>query len=414
MDALTFIQRYTQTRTQKIIFCVLSLLPIWGNALSRLAKHGWWLNDYDALVCGAAHLGKGMSPYGLSPVCAGLRPAVYVYAPQIGQALAPLVNLFGLTGSRLAYLVVLLPMMAFLLWYAVVKALPQAPWQFRLMTLTAMAGSAMACGNIGLVLHGLVILTALNLVSRADASSGLPRILFVAAVALGALVKPVMLTYLIVLLYENRPVGARLRASLISATIGLAGVVTLMLTAGAFSQPWHQALISIVIQQQPGIGYFSYTSLIGLGTTSPVTLVGLAAFMAAIALGGLVLSEWGGLGRDERVVIGLGIAQLLNPRLMDYDMLALAPFMATVIMLARPLGERFFAWVSWIFAGTLVGCLVLNITEIGFIHRAPVTVFIYCGLVLTVAGLTARHHAAVIRLWLSDPKSGLKALLARG
>lgn len=405
MDALTFLERHTRKPWQKFLFGFIFLLPIWGNALSRLAKHGWWLNDFDALVCGSANLAKGLSPYGLHPVCEGLRPAVYVYAPQIGQAFAPLVNLFGLTGSRLAYLIILLPMMALLLWYALIKALPQAPWQFRLMTLAAIAGSAMACGNIGLVLHGLVILAALNIKQS--------RWPFVIAVALSALIKPVMLTYLIVLLYENRPLLARVRTILISACIGLAGFIALMLTAGPFSEDWHQSLNAVVIQQQPGIGYFSYTSLVGLSTSSPITLAGLGLFMIVIALSGLVLAEWTKVTATERIVIGLGIAQLLNPRLMDYDMLALAPFMATVVMLARPLGAKVFTWVSWVFAGTLIGCIVINIAEIELIHRAPVTVFIYCGLTIFVAARIAWPHSERIKGWLRNPAPILQDLLAQ-
>ncbi len=404
MDALTFIERHTRTPARKAVFALLCLLPIWGNALSRLVKHGWWLNDFDALVCGSAALGRGLSPYSLHPVCAGLRPAPYVYAPQIGQVLAPVVDVFGLSGSRTAYLVVLLPMMLLLLWYALIKPLPQAPWPLRLMTLAAMAGSTMACGNIGLVLHGVVILAALNIKTS--------RWPFIAAVVVSALIKPVMLTYLVVLLYEDRPLQARLRTGLIAATLGVSGFVALMVTAGRFGPAWHQALNAVVIQEQPGIGYFSYTSLLGLSTTSPVTLIGLVVFAVVIALSGLILAEWGKVTSGERVVIGLGIAQLLNPRLMDYDMLALAPFMATVVMLARPLGERAFVWISWVFAGTLMGCVVLNLAEIGYIHRAPVTVFIYCGLTISVAAMIALGHTDRIRSWLRDPRPGLKALLA--
>ena len=405
MDALTFVQRYTRTRWQKFWFGFIFLLPVWGNVLSRLAKHGWWLNDFDALVCGSANLARGLSPYGLHPVCTGLRPAVYVYAPQIGQAFAPLLNLFSLTDIRVAYLVVLLPMMGVLVWYALAKALPRAPWQFRLMTLGAIAGSAMACGNIGLVLHGLVILAALNI-----KKSTLP---FITIVVLSALIKPVMLTYLIVLLYQDGPLLARVRNLLLSACLGLSGFIVLMLTAGPFSDAWHQSLNAVVIQQQPGIGYFSYTSLIGLGTASPVTLAGLALFMTVIALSGLVLAEWGKVSAAERIVIGLGIAQLLNPRLMDYDMLALAPFMATVVMLAKPLGDKIFARVSWVFAGTLIGCIVVNIAEIEVIHRAPVTVFIYCGLTVFVAARIAWPHAERIKGWLRNPAPVLQDLLAQ-
>ena len=200
---------------------------------------------------------------------------------------------------------------------------------------------------------------------------------------------------------------------MLSACLGLSGFIALMLTAGPFSDAWHQSLNAVVIQQQPGIGYFSYTSLIGLGTASPITLAGLAVFMTVIALSGLVLAEWGKVSAAERIVIGLGIAQLLNPRLMDYDMLALAPFMATVVMLAKPLGDKIFARVSWVFAGTLIGCIVVNVAEIEVIHRAPVTVFIYCGLTVFVAARIAWPHSERIKGWLRNPAPVLQDLLAQ-
>ncbi len=404
-DALQAMQGLARHRVYKYLLPLFFLFPIIGNAISRLSKHGWWLNDFDALSCGANHLRQGLSPYGLTPVCAGLRPAVDVYAPQIGQAFAPFISLFSLTGTRWAYLVVLLPMMALLVWYAILKPMDRAPRILRLMTLAAMAGSAMACGNIGLVLHGLVILAALNIKQS--------RWPFLIAVTLAALIKPVCLTYLIVLLYEDRAVLARLRTTLIAVCVGLSGFIALLLTAGPFAQAWQQALSVIVIHEQPGIGFFSFTSLVGLSTTSPLTLAGFAIFALIIAGSGLILAEWSGLSGFERIVLGLGVAQLLNPRLMDYDMLALAPGMALVVMCSRSLGDRIFYHVSWAFAGTLIADVVVNILEIGLIHRAPVTIFIYCGLLVYVAALTARPHMARVKAWLRNPLPVLQDILAQ-
>ena len=401
-DALSLVYRLTARPWMAGLFAFVFLFPILGNVISRLTrKHGWWLNDYDALICGAHSVGLGQSPYSLNPVCEGLRPAPFVYAPQVGAVFAPLVNGLGFAGARWVYLIPLLPALCVLVWFALGKVLPKAPFWLRLMTFAAINGSVFACGNIGLVLHAIVIAAALNL--------NRTRIPFVAAVILGALVKPVFLTYLIVLLMQDRPMGLRLRDFTISAALGLGAVAWLMLDAGPFGAAWHAVLNAIVIQQQPGIGLFSYTSLIGFPAASPVALILYLPFAAVIAISGLVVAEWSGFDAGERVVLGLGVAQLLNPRLMDYDLFVLTPAVVLIVMQAKAFGPRAFAWATWAFAGVLVFAVVINsvagphINDL--IKRAPIAVFVYCGLLVFVAWRTAQRHAAEIRALVKDPKA---------
>ena len=401
-DALSLVPRLTARPWMAGLFAFVFLLPILGNVISRLTrKHGWWLNDYDALICGAHSVGLGQSPYSLNPMCDGLRPAPFVYAPQVGAFFAPLVNGLGFAGARWVYLVPLIPALAALVWFALGRALPKAPFWLRLMTFAAINGSVFACGNIGLVLHPLVIFAALNLKRS--------RVPFVAAVILGALVKPVFLTYFIVLLMEERPLGPRLRDFAISAVLGLAAVAWLMLDAGPFGPAWHAVLNAIVIQQQPGIGLFSYTSLIGFPAASPVAQILYIPFAAVIALCGLVLAEWGEFDASERVVLGIGVAQLLNPRLMDYDLMGLTPAVVLIVMQARRLGPRAFAWASWAFAGVLIFAVLIN--TLGGPHlndaikRAPIAVFVYCGLLIFAAAKTAQKHRAEIAALVKDPKA---------
>ena len=401
-DALTVVRRFTARTWMAGLFGFVFLFPILGNVVSRLTrKHGWWLNDYDALICGAHSIGLGQTPYSLNPVCEGIRPAPFVYAPQVGEVFAPLVNGLGFAGARWIFLVALLPALAVLVWFGLVKTMPKAPVWLRLMTFAAINGSVFACGNVGLVLHAIVIAAALNIPRT--------RWLFVAAVILGALVKPVFLTYLIVLLLEKRPLGVRLRNFAISAFLGLGAVAWLMLDAGPFGAAWHATLNAIVIQQQPGIGLFSYTSLAGFPAASPVAQALYVPFAAVIAICGLVLAEWGDFDAGERVVLGMGVAQLLNPRLMDYDLFVLTPAVVMIVMQAKLFGPKVFAWGSWAFAGVLVFAVVLNV--IGGAHvndlvkRAPIAVFVYCGLLIFVAFKTAQKHQAEIKALVKDPKA---------
>ncbi len=397
-DALSFVRRWTATWWGAALFGLVFLFPVLGNVISRLTKkHGWWLNDYDALICGAQSLAHGQSPYSLHPVCEGIRPAPFVYAPQVAAFFAPFVNATGLMGARWLYLIVLVPATLLLIWYALFKLMPKTPFVLRLMTFAAINGSAFACGNIGIPLHALVLAGALALPRT--------RLPFIAAVILGALVKPVFLTYLIVLLYQDKPLIDRVRATVISAVVGLAAVAWLLYGAGPLSAQWHGILGAIVVQQQPGIGFFSYTSLIGLPGQSTGAQLAFVVFAGVMALSGLVLAEWSGLEPSERIVLGLGIAQLLNPRLMDYDLMMLAPAIVLIVMLAKPLGARTFAWVSWAFFAVLVLAVVLNIAEVNAIKRAPIAVFVYCGITIFVAARTAQQHEARIRGWVKDPKT---------
>ena len=382
-DALNFIQARTRTWKGQLVFHLIFLFPMLGAIVSKLAKHRHLLNDYDALACGAWSLARGISPYARHPACPGLDPAAYVYAPQVGWAFQPFVDIFGLEGSRMAWLVVLLPAMALLAWYALWKAMPRAPYVLRLMSLAAIAGSMVTCGNAGFVLNGLIVLCALNLKKT--------RYPFIIAVLLAALIKPVMLTWLFVLMADDRPWVSRIVATGMSAVAGLVVVGWMMMSAGPLTAEWH-GLMGTILHEQPGVAFFSYSNLLGLDPASPVTLLLLALFMGVLALSGLVLAEGMGLSHDERIVLGIGMAQLLNPRLMDYDMLTLAPFVALLVVLAKNFGHRAFMWMSWLFAGTLIGCVVTNIIELPVLHRAPVTVFVYCGMTVALAVLTDRRN----------------------
>jgi len=202
-----------------------------------------------------------------------------------------------------------------------------------------------------------------------------------------------------VLMVDDRPWLSRIVATGASAAAGVALVGWMMTTAGPLTPQWH-ALLATILHEQPGVSFFSWSNLIGLAPAQPVTFVLLLTFTGVLALSGLVLAEGAGLARDERIVLGIGLAQLLNPRLMDYDMLTLAPFAALLVMLAKDHGSKAFVWMSWVFAATLIGCVITNIVELPVLHRAPVTVFVYCGMTVTLAVMTLRQ-----RRWLSTAVS---------
>ncbi|HWU49467.1 MAG TPA: glycosyltransferase 87 family protein [Asticcacaulis sp.] len=383
-DAFAFLDRITATRWRRIAFTLFFLFPIVGNLIARLRKHGWWLNDFDALICGADHVRRGLSPYDLHPVCAGTWPAVYVYAPQVAQVFAPM-SAWGLGVARLVWWIPSLIVMGYLLWYAVLMPVKDAPWRLRLMTLAAIVGSVYACGNIGLILHALITATAVLWLADAQRPKRWP---FVVMVILAALIKPVMLTYLVVLLFERRPFLSRIGAAFVTSALGLCAIAAEVLTAGTFGDDWRRTLNIIVMTQQPGISYFGWLNWLGLAPGDHLTLAIVALFMLTTLLAGWVLAE----SRNDaisRVAIGLGLAQLLNPRLMDYDMMALAPLMAIVVVASQDLGRRFFWAMSWAFTAILTMDVLSNLFEIKSFARSPVTLFVYWLMLLAIAARIA-------------------------
>jgi len=412
-DALTWIERVTGHPRNRWFFVLFFLIPVVGNVISRLTKGRWWLVDFDAVMCAAHTIGRGVSPYNLKPVCEAIRPTPFVYAPQIAEAFRPLDDLFGLMGARWVFALIYAPTMIFLIWYALRKPVENTPWQFRLMTLAAMVGSVLSCGNIGLVLHALAILAALFTARATPRQQALARLPFIAIVLIGGLVKPTFLTYLVVLLLEQRPLMVRIRTFTLAATASIGALLALFLTAGRFSDEWHSAMNAIVILEQPGIGIFATTSALGLATASPVTLIAFLLFAIGFGLATLILAEWGGMTATQRIIFGLGAAQFFNPRLMDYDMFPLAPYMALVVMMAKPLGENTFRWISWAFTGTLVFCVVCNILEIREVHRAPVAVFVYGLITLVMAGLVVWPQRQRILGWFRNPLPVLQDILSQ-
>ncbi len=378
-DPVAWIEHFTAKKRNAWFFSLFFLFPVVGNVISRLTRGRWWLVDFDAVMCAAHTYARGVSPYSLHPVCDTIRPTPFVYAPQVAAAFGPIDHLFGLTGARWAFALIYIPAMAFLIWYAVLRSMKTVPWQLRLMTLAAMVGSVLSCGNIGLVFHAVAIATALNMRRL--------RWLFVAIVLLGGLVKPTFLVYLTVLLLEDRTVGARLRDFALASGVSLIALAALFMTAGPLSDDWHAALKAITIVQQPGISLFATTSALGLETGSLPALMIYTAFAAVFGLSALLTAERSGLTAEERIIFALGAAQFLNPRMMDYDMFALAPCMAILVMRARDMGEAPGRWISWAFVATLTACVLCNVFEIRVVHRAPVAVFIYGLMIIAAAGL---------------------------
>ncbi len=347
MDGFAFLRERTRTRTGRIVFGLLCLYPLVGGVIGHLIGrlHGTFM-DVDAVLCAARAEAAGGSPYGALH-CAGPETSAYVYAPQVAGWVIPLIQALGAPAVRWAYILLLFfPALALLLWYALRRPVLGIDWRVRWLAVSGLAPMVFCSGNFGVIMHALVI-ASLVIWPR-------QRWAFIAAVLLCTVIKPTFVLYLLVLLFEARPWRQRWTALALSGAAGLAVLATMVLTAGPFVTPWRQALGAVALHDQPGLGWLFLTTSLHMAPDAPVTLVLTGLFMAAMTTSGLAIAEASGLDDGERKILALGLVPLLTPRLMDYDMLALAPCLALLMRVLPALGGRIYRYnMSWLYVGGL-------------------------------------------------------------
>ncbi len=389
MDAAAFLRERTKTRTGRVVFCILCILPLVGGVIAHfLGRHVWSFMDVDAVLCAAQAEAAGRSPYG-GVACPGLAPAAYVYAPQVAAVFAPLVQAIGASAARWLYILGLfVPALFALTWYAAGRALPGADWRYRLLALSGLAPMAFCSGNFGILMHALVIFSLMVWPRQKWA--------FGAVVLACAVIKPTFLLYFLVLLFEARPWRERLSATAGSVIAGIAVVAVTALTAGPWGGAWRTALASVALHEQPGLGWFALTAWLGLAPTAPAGLALTLLFMAAMLASGLAVAEAAGLDDDERKVLALGLIPLLTPRLMDYDMFALVPCLALLMRVLPLLGGRIYRYnLSWVFTGVLGFGIATNVLHLKHWPRSHAAMALFCGVVLA-GGLRLAMTAKIL------------------
>ncbi len=388
VDAFRQIQAWTRNRFVAIGLVLLCFEPAIGASLARLLHHGRWFSDWEAVVCAAHALRTGQNPYTAHIDCPGLDPAAFVYAPQVARVFAPVVGVLGIDGARLLGLCLILPGMAYVVWYVVARRFENLPLSARLMGFAAVRGSTVSTGNIGFPMQALAIWARLAFRARWP---------FVAAVVAGALVKPIFLVNLLVLLVEDRPVVERLRAFLVSALAGLAVVTAVLLTAGPLFAAWNMSLHDVVLTQQPGSGFAKLADFIGLGSGGPLALGLYAMISLVLTAAVMAIAEWGDLADDERVLLGLGLAQLINPRLNDYDLYLLFPGLALAVMALRRGNALVFRRLSWLYVALTIGNILAITFSVKALKDLPSTYVGACALVVISGAVVAWPHRVRLR-----------------
>lgn len=360
------------------LIALFSLSTLAG-LIGRGLKGGWWLNDFDAVACAAWRVAHHMPLYAEGLACPGGRPAAYVYLPQLAWALSPLAGGPDVSTLRLAYGLAYGALMAWMFWVLFLRPAPDAPPRDRAPVMAMCKGSAISCGNIAGPCHAVVL--AVGGASWAM----IPVVLGV------ALIKPVYLTYLLIFVYAAEPWrvrGAKLAVGLAGAGLAAVWVVA---TGGSEIAVWRDALARVVIGQQTGVGFLDDVAHLGLRGGNVATQILWLGFAGVMALSGLVIAETRRLESRSRFLLALAVAQICNPRLMDYDLVLMAGGLA-VVASGAPQGRRAVFWIG-------IVCLALSLAEQTAlaIRLGPALL----ALLLVVAGVRAGREAAAVWRGLS-------------
>jgi hypothetical protein len=362
------------TRSQP--WLLLFALPPMLGVVGRLIKGGWWLNDFDAAACAAWRSARHLPFYGADIACPGGHPSAFVYLPQIAWALAPLAHAPTVSGLRLAYGLAYAGLMAWLVFtlYGRSRLGRFSP----VPLLVLVTGGAAACGNLAAPCHALVLLAA-SLRRRRSA-------FLIAAILAAGVVKPVFLGYVLIFALDDAPV--RMRALRIAATLALATGLAwiLYLTGGEALIDWRQSLDHVVFGAQTGVGLLDALARVGLRADQFASQAAWAAFATLLALGAVAFAQVRRLDGAARLLLAIALAQLCNPRLMDYDLIMLGPGLAVVARSASP-DLRRPLWLALVGICSLL--LLLNLAELKSLE-IRVGPALLAAFLLTAAGLEIR------------------------
>jgi hypothetical protein len=381
-----------------LILLAIFAAPVLSGLVRRAAAGGWWFSDLDAVLCGAWRVAHGSSPYAQAAACPGGEPVAYVYLPQLAHLLSPLARGADISGLRMVFGAAVLAAATALAWIMYVRPMAGASGRFRAPFLGLTSPNAIASANVACVGH-LMVFGAAS-VRRGGAW---PLML---AIVVAAVLKPIMLTYLLIFAYQ--PERLAVRAWRIGGGLLLAaGAAALVVTsAGPDFAAWRAAIAQVALSpSQLGFGFLAWTYLLGVPPAGGTILAAYGAFAAVICLAGLVIAEAGRLDARSRVLLAMGVAQLVNPRLMIYDMLMLAP-LAVAFQATPPAASG--AFRKAVFAIGLMVAL-LQLSGLPGLFRIEPLLF---SLMLVAAAVLVARQARLERDDASLPAAGPKAVAA--
>ncbi|MFP1133271.1 hypothetical protein [Asticcacaulis sp. W401b] len=306
-------------------------LPLLSGVLGKIAKSHAWFGDYRAVACGAQKVIDGGALYDLNLKCAAMEgtTAVYVYLPVVAEAFAGVIRLIGPDGLIWLYGALYVLSLAVLLGVIYVPrpktgAGPEPALLDKIPFAAFLTGSAVVWGNIAVLCHAAVLGSAL-------VAKRYPW-LFAAVVALCGVIKPVFLTYLLVLLFIDLPLWKRLGWAALAAIAGLLPTVLFATEGSTLSQSWRATLSGFVYTTTPGESFYGWLGLVGLRGDSIAANLGWLVFAGLMALSGLAIAEGLKLDTRARIWLGLSLGVLTIPRLMSQDVFLIGVGLAYIAL----------------------------------------------------------------------------------
>jgi hypothetical protein len=369
---------------------VVCLAPLLSGAVGRLAKGRPVYNgeEFETVLCAGQRATEGLTRYPPADAfgCPGLpTDSSYVYLPWLGDAVAAVGRAVGQASLLTAYQALFLLGLAFTVWLVAFRPMPEARVVERLPFLGALTGSVLQWGNVAGPAYA--VLGAGALIAGAHP---LGSVLLVAGA--GA-IKQVWLTLLLVCLV--RPVGALSRWGWfgLGTLLGLAPTVLFLATGGAEAQAWRELLSYFAFVDRPGQGFLGFASLFSGTGSDPAVMAAWVLWAGLMVLATVALCERAELSLAGRVWLAVAVAVLLNPRLLAYEFLLLAPGLAVLVRAGIARGSR---WVEPLVYGGAAACLVMNLGDLGDYAMMP---------------LVAAASASVLALGLPHGLAGVRALL---
>lgn len=352
--------------------------PLWSGLLGRAVRGKVWFPDFRAVACGAQRFADGQ-PLDLPGPCADPQAAAFVYGPWIARIAADLLGLVGPAGLFAAYAALFLAATGFLVWLVVLRRATPGEREPRAAFLSFIIGSAVSTGNVALPAQAAI--AAAGLVLRRA-----PWLL-VAAIAAAAAIKPVLLTYVAVIVLMRRSPVFRALACAVAAVAGLAPMALFALHGGPSFEAWRRLLGHFVYQVTPGAGLFGWMGLLDAPAAGPAGALIAMVWAVCVTLCGLGIAERARLGDEARLWIGFACAVLANPRLMSEDLFLLGP---GLLASAQAIGTFRPEAGPWARGAVMAACgvaLVGNLVDL-FSLMTPLATLVLAG-VLAGGGLLA-------------------------
>lgn len=385
-DAIAIWRSWTARPWAAALLTLLFAAPFLSGTIGRMLRGRTFFAEYESVACAGQRLNAGLSPYGADFACAGMNAQPFVYLPWVAETAAATLRAVGPDVMRWGYVALYLAACAVIAWIVFWRAETPGARIERVPFLALITGSALTVGNVAIPITAAILLAALSVTTR--------PLLFIAVVAAAGAVKPFQLTYLILLpLALSGPLWRRALYSALGGVVGL-GVFALALRGGdpALLEGWRAAAERMALDVAPGEGYLGWVYGVGFEPPLLALAAGYVAFAAALSLAALALIERAGLANDARIFLGVTIATLLTPRLMQIDFLALGPGLLAVAAAVSVSAPRARPLVSGLIYASAAAALLLGMADLGDVALKVATAL--AAAAVLIAGVASAQSTA--------------------